>query len=119
MWETMAAMAALQLINQQQQAKQAKQQNKIAAAQTEFSPWTGQGAGQTVQAPSAMGAAAGGAVQGMALSQAYDKYKMDKELHAKRMAEPTTGSPDWGAMQSRNNMTYNYNPSMGRGQGLA
>jgi hypothetical protein len=44
-------------------------QNMAAATQTQYSPWTKMGAGETKMAPSALGAAMQGGVTGLALNK--------------------------------------------------
>ena len=73
-WWIPAAMIAMSALKNQEQKKAAKEQNNIAAMQTEFGSWTGKGAGKTTRAPSTIGALAQGAASGMSMQQGYDKF---------------------------------------------
>jgi hypothetical protein len=124
-WIPMAVMAGAQMLQNREQQAQADKQNKIAATQTEFSPWTGQGPGQTVAGPGSMLAAgAKGAAQGAAMGQAYQNFQTGQEMQQLKMeqlrnqqAAPmynrqmmvnqgASGAPRWGAVRNQYNSSY-------------
>lgn len=100
-WIPMAAMAGAQLLQQQEQQEQARAQNKVAATQTEFMPFTGQGPGQIQHAPSAWTAMAKGAAQGASMGQAYDQYKSAQDMQNQQKLGQTldSGQPIYNQQQ--------------------
>lgn len=81
MWPALAVGAGLGLLKHQLVDKpQQRAQGRVAAAQTQFSPWTGMGAGQLGPQSSALGSMMQGGMTGAQLSQAYDSYNQASKL---------------------------------------
>lgn len=71
-----------------QQQKQQKAQNMAAAAQTEYSPWTGMGAGQVqTGAPSTLGSGLQSGLSGFMAGQSISKGMAESKLAEKAAAE--------------------------------
>lgn len=69
-WAIPAAMAAMGAITGAEKEKQARKQNRAAATQTEFSPWTGMGKGQLVDGGAGpLAGAIQGGVSGLGMAQ--------------------------------------------------
>lgn len=74
MWWIPIAAAAVSMMNAKKQADNQEAYNKAQAEMTKYSPWTGVAGKITpITAPSALGAAASGAIQGMAIQQGIGK----------------------------------------------
>ena len=85
-WAPMLAGAAIGALKHQMVDKpKAQAQNRAAAVQTQFSPWTGMGAGKTVDGGSMLGSAMQGGMAGAQLGQAYDKFGAAKKMQGLQM----------------------------------
>ena len=90
MWIPLA-MAATQMVMQERQNQQAARDNKAqaqsAAAQTQFSPWTGHGRGQAnfQEQGDMLGAGIQGAASGAAMAQSYEAGEMNKKLGQQKL----------------------------------
>jgi hypothetical protein len=74
----MAAGMVSGAMNARSQQKQQKAQNMAEATQTEYSPWTGMGAGQVqTGAPTQMGSALSGGIAGGLMGAQFDKPSAD------------------------------------------
>jgi hypothetical protein len=72
-WAIPAGMAVLGYMQGEDQKAQARAQNKAAAVQTQFSPWTKMGAGRTVSEGSGgLGGAIQGGLAGMGMMQNFN-----------------------------------------------
>ena len=112
-WVVVGA-AAIGAVTADQQRRQAKKQNQqqasMAAAQTEFSPWTGLGAGSFSPVSEGQGALAGGA-QGALGGWMHKQANAKPEVPAP--APMQTGAPlaqtaemDPGELERRQRMMY-------------
>lgn len=94
-WVAVGVTGAGMIMGQQQAAQQRKaqrDQNNIAAAQTEFSPWTGvQGQASTEPTQSNFQGALGGGMQGLMAGNMM-KGQMDKAATEKMLAEKQLGA---------------------------
>ncbi len=70
MWPAILAMGGLSLLKAQQDQKEAKEQRKVEATKSRFSPWSGLGGGQNVKNADSMGTLMQGLMTGAMIGQA-------------------------------------------------
>lgn len=115
MWMVPAAMAVGSMFMADQQNRQVRDQNRrqadMAAAQTQFSPWTKLGAGKAnyQSEQSLMGAGMQGGVSGMGMAQSYDQAQANEALGKAQL--------DYYRQNTFN--PYTYNRSQNNHSGMA
>lgn len=77
-----AGMAYNQFVEKPRMDEYNRRQGEVAATQTEFSPWTGQGNGKAnyQMGKSTIGAGMDGAMAGLSMSQQFDQAAQNKQL---------------------------------------
>lgn len=119
-WYAPLAMGAGQVlmnefVTKPQQQKQNQTNANLAAAQTEFSPWTGASVGQYQHREPESSASKGlqGFGQGMAFQQAYNKSLQGSQSNPLSMADQEKVNRTVNqAMSNADTTAYNYNPQM-------
>lgn len=93
-WAIPAAMATMGYLQGEEQKAQNKHQNKVAATQTQFSPWTGMGKGQTVREGSGgFGGAVQGGLTGASMAQNYGQAQQATKMNDLKMQQMQMQNP--------------------------